>query len=218
MVDIIPSILVESPKEFEKELRAVENVVSQVQIDVADGIFVPKTTWADPTVIAKLLATPAELHLMVADPLMEIRRWQKMKHITRILVHIETEPEVARIADVCKKQGWSLSLVLNPETPIDAIAPFVSLVQGVMFMGVHPGRQGQKFIPEVLTKITTCKREFPQLFIELDGGVNEDTLPQIIASGIDAVCPGSAIFVNERAPAENVERMKQMLARGQIGI
>ena len=80
-----------------------------------------------------------------------------------------------------------------------------------MFMGGTPGKQGQKLMPEVLEKIKQFTSLNPTIFTELDIGVNEQTLPDIYESGIKAICPGSAIFGNERLPEENIARMQQII-------
>ena len=77
-------------------------------------------------------------------------------------------------------------------------------------MGVIPGSQGQKFIANTLKKIKVLKNK--KLFTEVDGGVNEKNLSAIIKAGADTVCPGSSVFVNERAPAENIKRMKKIIS------
>ena len=81
-----------------------------------------------------------------------------------------------------------------------------------MFMGVVPGKQGQPFIPETIDRIKAARERWPALYIELDGAVNEDTLPDIATTGVNAICPGSAIFGNDRKPAENVGRMREQIS------
>ena len=76
-------------------------------------------------------------------------------------------------------------------------------------MGVIPGFQGSPFVPGVLGKLKEIKSRWPQLFLELDGGVNEETIDAIIETGLDAVCPGSAIFKNNRTPGENVSLLRE---------
>ncbi len=100
---------------------------------------------------------------------------------------------------------------MNPETKLDDVEPYLDKLEGVMFMGVHPGKQGQKFIPETIDRIKEMKLKQSNHFVELDGGVNEDTLAEIIPTGVDAICPGSAVFGNERKPEENIERMREII-------
>ncbi|MBI2322183.1 MAG: hypothetical protein HYU88_08890, partial [Chloroflexi bacterium] len=79
--------------------------------------------------------------------------------------------------------------------------------------GVHPGQQGQALIPAVLKKMKAFRIAHPAAWVSLDGGVNEDTLPDIVAVGVSAVCPGSAVFDNDRSPDENVARIRAIIHR-----
>jgi ribulose-phosphate 3-epimerase len=148
---------------------------------------------------------------MVADPLKELKRWQKVEQVVRILVHYESVPDFKAILPTLHAYGWEIGIVLNPDTPIDAIMPFVNDIKSVMFMGVNPGKQGQKLIPEVLTKIKKFSTLYPDMFTELDGAVNEETLPEIIKSGVKAICPGSAVFKNGRTAKENIQSMEKII-------
>lgn len=227
---IIPSILVQSEQEFITEINAVQDVLDIVQLDIADGKFVPNTTWADPEVVEKNTNIDIELHLMVKNPLQELTRWTSTEQIKRVLIHYESlnkksplegraSPEALPAArgrgvlSFVREQGWQVGLVLNPDTPIQHIEPHLSELDAVMFMGVYPGFQGQGLVPEVLEKIKTFTSLNPTVFTSIDGAVNEQTLPDIIATGVHAICPGSAIFKNGRNPKENIERIREIINR-----
>lgn len=213
-MQIIPSILVQSQKEFEKQIKSIQDILPIAQLDITDGKFVPNTTWADPGVVEKIATIDIELHLMVQNPLLEMERWSACEQVKRVLVHYETTNEnLSNIIQTIQNYGWQVGVVLNPDTPINMLDPYIDDLNSVMFMGVIPGFQGQNLIPEVLEKIKEFKSLYPTIFTEIDGAVNEQTLPDIIASGIDAICPGSAIFKNERNPAENVQRLKDIINR-----
>lgn len=211
MTQIIPSILVQSEDEFRKCLDGLSGAVPHVQLDIADGVFVPNATWGNPDVIRKLKKITVELHLMVANPLSELERWKGVKTITRALFHYESGDDLPKIIQIIQDQGWQAGLVLNPGTPIEVLTPYLNTIQAVQFMGVHPGFQGQEFLHETPGKIQNFKKLGTAHFTELDGGVNEETLPKIIKSGVDAICPGSAVFGNEKSPKENVEKMKTLI-------
>lgn len=209
-MEIIPSILVTSAEEFLQQIKAVAGSVNQVQIDITDGEFVPITTWADPQTVQENLTTNCELHLMVNHPLEIIAQWSKVPQVRRVLFPVEYDGDIIDVVDAIHHHGWQAGLVLNPETTILMVEPFADKLDAVMFMGVNPGKQGQSFIPEVLEKMAEFKTLHPEIFVELDGGVNEATLPDIVKTGIDAVCPGSAVFRNERTPAENIKILKNI--------
>lgn len=207
---IIPSILVSTENEFLQQTKAVEDSVDQVQIDIADGQFVAIKTWTDPKITQENLKTNCELHLMVNSPLEIIAQWAKVPQVKRVLFPVEYDGDIIDVVDAIHGHGWQAGLVLNPETTTLMIEPFADKLDAVMFMGVNPGKQGQPLIPEVLEKMAEFKALHPEIFVELDGGVNEATLLEILKTGIDAVCPGSAIFRNGQTPAENIKKLEKI--------
>ncbi len=213
-MQIIPSILVPDEQTFLDWSSSVEDCLSMIQLDIADGQFVNNTTWADPEVVGENLQIDCELHLMVQNPLEEARKWEGIQQVKRVLVHYESNPEdVGNILAQIHSYGWEVGLVLNPGTPLDVIENLAEEVDSLMLMGVVPGKQGQSFIPETIDRLKACREKYPNLFIELDGAVNENTLPDIVETKINAICPGSAIFGNDREPKENVERMREIINR-----
>ena len=211
-VQIIPSILVKSKSEFLSQIIAIENSVAMVQIDIGDGKFVPNTTWYNPEVTRDNLKMDAELHLMVSDPLSVSKQWLNVPQLERILVHYESIRDLKNtIEQLLQLNDWQIGVVLNPATNPVAIESYLPQLSSVMFMGIHPGFQGQPIIPEVLLRIREFKNKHPETFVEIDGGVSEKTLSKIITAGVDAICPGSAVFRNERTPAENIARLKRLM-------
>jgi len=208
-------MLVTNKDEFIEQIRAVQTAVDMVQIDIADGIFVPNTTWRDPEIAAQELQIDCELHLMVENPLEEALLWKDVAGVKRVLFHYDAVgPDlISDTISEIKGLGWQAGLVLNPDTPLDVVDPDAEQLDAVMFMGVHPGFQAQSYIPETTERMKTLKHTYPDLFVSLDGGVNMQTLPEIITADIDAVCPGSAIFKNEHTPAQNVQMMKDFLIK-----
>lgn len=209
---IIPSILVQSKEEFVKQISAVQESVDMIQLDIADGKFVPNTTWADPDVVEKYCNIDVELHLMVSNPLAEVERWTATEVVKRVLFHYEAVKDFGATLKAIKKYDWEVGVVLNPDTELEKIKPYLTDLDCVMFMGVIPGFQGQDLIPEVLAKIVEFNSEYSHIFTEIDGAVNKETLPDIIQTEVKAICPGSAIFTKGN-PAENVEEMKSVINR-----
>lgn len=207
---IIPSVLVQTKEEFIKQITGVQNSVEMIQLDIADGKFVPNTTWADPEVVEKYTNIDVELHLMVGDPLKEVERWTSTEVVKRILFHYEAVDDFGATLEALKKYDWEIGVVINPGTAIESIEPYLSDLDCVMFMGVYPGFQGQSLIPEVLEKIVEFNSQYSNIFTEIDGAVNLKTLPDIAQTEVRAICPGSAVFGNGN-PAENVEMMKEII-------
>lgn len=211
MTQIIPSILIKTKQDFINQIHAIENSVTMAQFDIADGEFVPNTTWSDPEIVGKESKIDIELHLMVSDPLEEIKKWTKIKPVKRVLVHYESTEDLDIVIEEIKNNNWQAGIVLNPSTAIKNVKPYLNKIKSVMFMGVVPGFQGQKFIPETLDRIRELKQLKPEIFVEVDGGVNLETIPDIVRAGADAICPGSAVFGNELTPAENIDKIQKII-------
>lgn len=211
MTQIIPSIFVPDEHTFFNQIRMVDRVVDMIQLDITDGNFVDATTWAEPEQVSIINQDlKVELHLMVAHPVREMHRWKDVHQVKRVLFHAESEDDIEHCIDMAMEHGWMPSLVLNPDTDVDIITPYADHLFGVMLMGVHPGAQGQAYIPETTQRLQAAQEQFPHLYLELDGGVNLQTLEEIIPTGLDAVCPGSAIF-GAGTPAENIEILRKTI-------
>ncbi|MEK7644439.1 MAG: hypothetical protein AAB390_04005 [Patescibacteria group bacterium] len=214
MIQIIPSILVQSKPEFIRQIAAIETSVMMAQIDIADGKFVPDSTWAEPEDVESILKIDCELHLMTENPVVVASLWKPVIQVKKILFHYEAVKDVKFTIDELRGlRNWDIGIVLNPATPLEVVKEYAKDIQGLMLMGVNPGKQGQKYLPETTARLIQAKKLYPNLFLEMDGGISEETLPQIIATGPDAICPGSLIFGNELTPAENVEKIKKTIAR-----
>lgn len=212
MITITPSILVKTAEEFKNQVNGLGDSVSLIQLDITDGKFVPNTTWADPEVVKNNCDLDIELHLMVSDPLAELKKWLEVKQIKRVLIHYEAVPDFREIIfEIQNNYDWQIGVVINPETDYSLVEPYLNEIDSVMFMGVIPGKQGQDLIPEVLQKITDFTIENPDVFTELDGAVNTKNMEKIIKSGVKAICPGSAVFGNEKPPAENIKNIENLI-------
>lgn len=211
-MQIIPSILVQSKEEFTSQIMAIRDTLDMVQLDIADGIFVSNTTWADPTVVSAIAGdVDVELHLMVQHPLREIERWVDVPQIQKVLVHAEASDDIEQTLLAIKDHGWDTGLVLNPDTDISALDQYIHLLDGAMLMGVVPGKQGQLFIKETVERAAAVVSAYPDLFVEIDGGVNLDTIPDIVPTGVHAICPGSATWGGPQTPADNVLAMQELI-------
>lgn len=211
-MEIIPSILTTTETQFIDQLSAMNMAaVDSVHIDITDGIFVPNKTFSSPTITQNILQqSSCELHLMVKDPLAVLPLWAEVPNVTRVLFHYETGVDVAAVTEAIHAQGWEAGLVLNPATPIDVIEPFIEVLDSVLFMGIVPGAQGNPIIPQVLEKAYNCRQKYPDLFLEWDGDVTEETLPHIMNTGVDAACSGHAIF-GEGDPVENLIQLQNLI-------
>jgi ribulose-phosphate 3-epimerase len=198
---LAPSIL---SADFARLGESVENVLKAgadwVHFDVMDNHYVPNLTLG-PMVCRALrdfgIQAPIDVHLMVSPVDSLIEQFAEAG-ATWISFHPEASNHVHRSLSLIKAKGCRCGLVLNPATPIALIEPVLPMLDLVLIMSVNPGFGGQSFLPEVLPKIRQVKALIdqinPNIRLEVDGGVNLKTLPQVLAAGADTIVAGSAIF------------------------
>jgi len=213
---IAPSILSADFARLGEELRAVTAAgADYIHVDVMDGHFVPNLT-IGPVVVKALRphsALPFDVHLMIApvDPYIPDFAMAGADIIT---VHAEAGPHLHRSLQLVKHQGKKAGVSLNPATPISAIEHVWDDIDLVLVMSVNPGFGGQSFIPSQLEKIAELRRRIDRtgrpIELEVDGGINAETAPQVVAAGADVLVAGTATFAGGPAAyAENIRRLRQ---------
>ncbi|MBU4284621.1 ribulose-phosphate 3-epimerase [Patescibacteria group bacterium] len=218
---IIPTILVKTFKEVKEKIKAVENYVDWIQLDIMDGVFVGNKTWpyAEGKIsdLKKISACgrPAvgwktkvklEAHLMVQNPEKVIDKW--LKNVDRVIVHFESKIEdLENLIKKVHSHKKQIGLAINPETNCRVIAPFLEKIDLVLFMSVRPGLGGQVFEPEVLDKIKALREIWPKGDIGVDGGVNDKNAGKIFAAGANLLCVGNYIFKSENIK-QTIEKFK----------
>ena len=195
---IAPSILSADFAQLADDVERVAAEADLLHVDVMDGHFVPNLTIGPPVVKSLRKRTDLHLdcHLMVDNP-GELLEDFADAGADGCTVHIELgdpRPLFAAMRDL----GLRVGLTHNPETPVEAVLPYLEEIDILLFMSVHPGFGGQAFIPSVLDKLTTVRRavdggELP-VELEIDGGINRETAPRAAAAGADILVAGSAIF------------------------
>lgn len=193
MIEIIPTILVKSFEEAKERIRKVENYVDWVQLDIMDGRFVDNTTWNNPEDL-KGFKTKAKLeaHLMIQKPEQKIDNW--LENVDRVIIHYEACNNIEDLIKKAKNKGKQIGLAINPETSIDVVKPFLDDLDLVLIMTVNPGKGGQEFKDEGLSKIETLRMTWPDGNIEVDGGINPETSKKAINAGANLICVGTYIF------------------------
>ncbi|MFA7308788.1 MAG: ribulose-phosphate 3-epimerase [Patescibacteria group bacterium] len=188
----IPAILAFSSAEFESKLQLALSLTDEVQIDIMDGQFVENTTIQLADIVSLPKSGIYEAHLMVVDPVAVMPEIVRLE-ITRVVVHIESD-NVAVAIERYKHRGIAVYLGINPGTGVEKLHPYITQIDGVLVMTVIPGFGGQELIPEALDKVRVLKREFPNLVIEVDGGVTHNTIHAVKDAGADAAVIGGAIL------------------------
>ena len=209
-IRIIPAILTDDPQILKVMLEQTRTFTDYVQIDIMDGRFVPSrsVTWQQLSGIAVNINW--EAHLMVEQPEEQLEHFKEVG-AGKVIFHFEATPDPLKVISTARKLGLNIGLALNPETPVDRILSFTGKLDSVLFLAVHPGFYGAKFIPEVLDKIAELRKNRPNLKIGIDGGIKESNIAQIAKSGVDEICVGSAIFLQPQ-PGESYRKL-QALAR-----
>ncbi|MFH1404635.1 MAG: hypothetical protein ABIH21_00870 [Patescibacteria group bacterium] len=198
MIEIIPSLLVKSKKEFEKKLRLVENDVETIHVDILDGSLFDNTSWFNALDVGAMRTkVKYELHLMVENPLPIIRDWKKhVIQTKRAIIQAEIERQLGAVIDVIHDElHLEAGISLNPETPLDEIHHMLHQIEHLTIMGIHPGLSGQPFLGEqIIEKIKCAHAHVPELPIEIDGGVTKENLKELTSVGITRICTASLLF------------------------
>ena len=197
---IAPSILSADFSRLGEEVSAVAKAGADwIHFDVMDGRFVPNIT-IGPLVLNALKGKgfpPMDVHLMIVEPERYVADFAKAG-ADYITVHVEASPHLHRTLQQIRAAGAKPGVVLNPHTPVSSIQHVLGMVDLVLLMSVNPGFGGQAFIPEVLPKCAELaemrRRSNHKFLIEIDGGVNDKTAPDLIKAGADVLVAGSYVF------------------------
>ncbi|MBE1553508.1 ribulose-phosphate 3-epimerase [Sporosarcina limicola] len=213
MIKIAPSILAANFSKLAEEVKEVENAGAElIHIDVMDGHFVPNITMGAIVVEALRPVTklPLDVHLMIENPDAHIEQFAEAG-ADYITVHVEACRHLHRTLQLIKSTGAKSGVVLNPHTPIETILHVLDEIDLVLFMTVNPGFGGQKFIYSVLPKVKQLadliRERNLKIEIEIDGGINEETIIPCVEAGATIFVAGSAIY-NEPDRAKALQRIK----------
>ena len=207
MASIIPAIIPSSFQHLQSEVEKVKDLVSLVQVDIADGLFVKNKTWpyvGDTGEFEKLtreeLGLPFwedvdyEFHLMIENPQACIEDWIHAG-ASSIIVQIEARTDMESVIAMCKAAEVSFGLSLKPSTDISKISPFVDKIDFLQCMGSNDlGHHGATLDVSVYDKIKQLHTLYPNVPIAVDIGVSEETAPKFVAAGATKLVSGGAIF------------------------
>jgi ribulose-phosphate 3-epimerase len=212
-----PSILSADFARLGEEIATVEAAGADwIHVDVMDGHFVPNITMG-PFIVAtcrRITKLPLDVHLMIEKPERYIEAFAKAG-ASGLTVHVETCPDIVGTLRQIKSLGCRAGAVLNPETPVAAIQPSFKEADLILVMSVHPGYSGQSFIPETIAKVSEIRKKLNALrssaWLEVDGGIDLETLPKMKEAGATAFVAATAVFKHPQGAKAGVESLLRII-------
>lgn len=195
---ILPSLLQCDFGNLQKEIERLEEAgVKALHLDVMDGQFVPNLTYGMPIVegIRRLTDLPVDVHLMISTPSKYIQSFVDAG-ADCLTIHDEIEEETSAVLEQIREAGVGVGLAINPDTPLDDVETLLPLCDLFLVMSVNAGFGGQAFNPVALEKLKAVQEANQDLLLEVDGGVNIETIGACSQAGASLFVVGSAIFGN----------------------
>ncbi|MDD2890036.1 MAG: ribulose-phosphate 3-epimerase [bacterium] len=209
MIQIAPSLLSADFSQLDKDISMLEQGgCDLLHLDVMDGHFVPNITFGPVVIkgIRKLTKLPLDVHLMIEKPENWIQQFVDAG-ADWISFHIEATNKTEQVIEYIKKNNKKAGIVIKPATPLENILPFIHNLDFVLVMTVNPGFGGQEFMCEPIEKIKKLSKE--NIKIEVDGGINISTAPQVVRAGATILVSGAGIF-KTKDPIKAIKELKNV--------
>ena len=201
---ISPSLLAANFSCLERDIKVIEPHADWLHLDIMDGDFVPNISFGIPVIqsLRKVTGLFFDVHLMISHPLKYVDAFAKAG-ADMICFHVESKDDPKEVIDRIHACGKKAGLAISPDTPIDAVRPYLTDLEMILIMSVYPGFGGQKFIQDSLSRLREVKglvmrlpEEKRDLYIQVDGGIDEHTAHLVKEAGANVLVSGSYVFGN----------------------
>jgi ribulose-phosphate 3-epimerase len=207
---IAPSLLAADYAHMGRALKDMEEAGADwLHYDVMDGVFVPTISFGAAMLktLAPLTRLPMDVHVMAINPLHLIDDLIDAG-ASGITFHVETVEDGPAMVRHLKKRGVKAGVTLNPATEVERLEPVLNMVDMVLVMTVNPGYGGQKMIDACLEKVRILRGRFPNMDIQVDGGINCQTIQAAYNAGANVIVAGSAVF-HAQDPAQEIRLLRE---------
>lgn len=215
MAIVSPSLLAANFIDLKSDIEMINSSEADwLHMDIMDGVFVPNISFGFPVLdaVAKVCKKPLDVHFMIVHPERYIAQTAKAGAMM-MNVHYEACTHLNRTIQEIHDAGMKAGVTLNPSTPVSCLEDVIGDVDMVLLMSVNPGFGGQKFIENTINKAQRLRRLIAEsgskALIEVDGGVQGETAPRLVAAGVDVLVSGSYVF-RAQDPHEVIRQMKEL--------
>ena len=219
-LQIAPSILSADWMRLAEQIGEAEAAGADwISLDVMDGRFVPLITFGAQMAaeVRSLTDLPIEAHLMVDEPERQVDQFIDAG-VNCVTIHVESTRHTHRLLQQINARGVEAGVTLNPGTPLSELEPLIPICNRIQIMSVNPGWGGQQFIPQSLDRIRQARHMLndagnTSAAVAVDGGVNEDTITDIVQAGANWLVAGSAVFNQRESVAAAIRRLRRSAAQ-----